>query len=335
MKKRALDKAYEEIDAKYKDMSEEDMKKEMETLNKEITGKEKALENLDGEAREKMKKDLEKKNNRLKNLEGYSKNKTQISKIIDYRGSLEAKLANVIAVKDDSKKAYAEAKKEFVEASKLLKDENKTMEMDQNEYNDLLTKKENAEKEMKSQKEIFEKAQAKAKDLEAKIGKCNLAWRTLFTNKTWDDIQLRAKQTKGRFTRRKDEEIIEEPIEIEDKEIKEQIGKNVRKIQEEQKEEKNLPAKVTTWTKIKNFFKSIPAKIKEKFGFFLEAFKYGTPPHGGVGIGLERLTMILADTENIRDVVAFPKTASAYDLMSEAPNVVDEKQLNELGIKIK
>ena len=106
----------------------------------------------------------------------------------------------------------------------------------------------------------------KAKDLEAKIGKCNLAWRTLFTNKTWDDIQLRAKQTKGRFTKRKDEEIIEEPIEIEDKEIKEQIGKNVRKIQEEQKEEKNLPAKVTTWTKIKNFFKSIPAKIKEKFG---------------------------------------------------------------------
>lgn len=208
MKKRALDKAYEEIDAKYKDMSEEDMKKEMETLKKEITGKEKALENLDGEAREKMKKDLEKKNNRLKNLEGYSKNKTQISKIIDYRGRLEAKLANVIAVKDDSKKAYAEAK----------------------------------------------------------IGKCNLAWRTLFTNKTWDDIQLRAKQTKGRFTRRKDEEIIEEPIEIEDKEIKEEIGKNVRKIQEEQKEKKNLPAKVTTWTKIKNFFKSIPAKIKEKFG---------------------------------------------------------------------
>ena len=61
----------------------------------------------------------------------------------------------------------------------------------------------------------------------------------------------------------------------------------------------------------------------------------GPPPPGGVGLGLERLTMTLADTENIRDVVAFPKTASAYDLMSEAPNVVDEKQLNELGIKIK
>lgn len=76
-------------------------------------------------------------------------------------------------------------------------------------------------------------------------------------------------------------------------------------------------------------------EAKEKFGFFIDAFKYGTPPHGGVGIGLERLIMILAGTDNIRDVVAFPKTASASDLMSEAPNVVDEKQLNELGIAIK
>ena len=75
-------------------------------------------------------------------------------------------------------------------------------------------------------------------------------------------------------------------------------------------------------------------EAKEKFGFFLDAFKYGAPPHGGVGIGLERLIMILADTENIRDVVAFPKTASAFDLMSEAPNIVDEKQLNELGLKV-
>ena len=75
-------------------------------------------------------------------------------------------------------------------------------------------------------------------------------------------------------------------------------------------------------------------QAKEKFGFFLEAFKYGTPPHGGVGIGLERLIMILTGTDNIRDVVAFPKTASASDLMSEAPNIVDVKQLDELGIKV-
>lgn len=76
-------------------------------------------------------------------------------------------------------------------------------------------------------------------------------------------------------------------------------------------------------------------EAKRRFGFFLEAFRYGTPPHGGVGIGLERLVMILAGTDNIRDVVAFPKTASAADLMSEAPSGVDGKQLDELGIAIK
>lgn len=75
-------------------------------------------------------------------------------------------------------------------------------------------------------------------------------------------------------------------------------------------------------------------EAREKFGFFIDAFRYGTPPHGGVGIGLERLVMILAGTDNIRDVVAFPKTASASDLMSEAPNTVDEKQLKELHIAL-
>lgn len=73
----------------------------------------------------------------------------------------------------------------------------------------------------------------------------------------------------------------------------------------------------------------------EKFSWFIDAFQYGTPPHGGVGIGLERLTMILAGTDNIRDVVAFPKTASASDLMAQAPSPVDPAQLKELGIETK
>lgn len=74
--------------------------------------------------------------------------------------------------------------------------------------------------------------------------------------------------------------------------------------------------------------------IDEKFGFFVDALKYGCPPHGGFALGLDRLVMLLAKTENIRDVIAFPKTASASDLMCECPGNVDEKQLKELGLSI-
>lgn len=72
----------------------------------------------------------------------------------------------------------------------------------------------------------------------------------------------------------------------------------------------------------------------ERFGFLLEAFKYGPPPHGGLAYGLDRMVMFLAGTDNIKDVITFPKNQNAYCPMSEAPNVVDEKQLKDLGIEI-
>lgn len=73
-------------------------------------------------------------------------------------------------------------------------------------------------------------------------------------------------------------------------------------------------------------------KAWERFGFLLEAFKFGPPPHGGLAFGFDRLIMFLAGTDNIKDVIAFPKNQNAYDPMSEAPNVVDDVQLKELGI---
>lgn len=73
----------------------------------------------------------------------------------------------------------------------------------------------------------------------------------------------------------------------------------------------------------------------EQFGFLMDALTFGAPPHGGLALGLERLTMILCNTENIRDVIAFPKTASASCLMSSAPNKVSEKQLDELNVTLK
>lgn len=75
-------------------------------------------------------------------------------------------------------------------------------------------------------------------------------------------------------------------------------------------------------------------QITSKFGFFVEALKYGAPPHGGLAFGLDRLTMILTGTDNIKDVIAFPKTSSASCLMSDCPNEVDLRQLEDLGLQI-
>ena len=75
-----------------------------------------------------------------------------------------------------------------------------------------------------------------------------------------------------------------------------------------------------------------PEDAQSKFGFLLDALQFGAPPHGGLAMGFDRWIMLLAGTENIREVIAFPKTASAQDIMADAPNVVDPAQLTELHV---
>ena len=72
----------------------------------------------------------------------------------------------------------------------------------------------------------------------------------------------------------------------------------------------------------------------EQFGFLMEAFEYGTPPHGGIAFGFDRLVMLLAKRSNLRETIAFPKTANATDLLCNAPSEVEDKQLQDLSIRV-
>ena len=87
--------------------------------------------------------------------------------------------------------------------------------------------------------------------------------------------------------------------------------------------------------KIFNILGLSDAEVEKKFGYFVNALQYGTPPHAGMAFGLDRLAMILGGTDNIRDVIAFPKNLAGVDPMSMAPTEVTAQQLEDLGIVIK
>ena len=275
-----LDKIYEDIDQTYGQATEEQMQEVLGNLEKEINGKREALARLQEQGSDKtegLEKDIESLEKRMQNIEGYAKNKVQIKRIQQYRDSLEQKLLLEINKRDAHQERLKTIIPEFQEVYKKFKDEKYTMELDGNEYNELVERKEALLAEIKSNREGLIIAKKRIIDLNSKIGKCNLAWKTLFVNKDWDEIQRRAASDEKRFTRKVSEKSLvladgkvdtgkkvrkEKDVTYDSDDVSKKIGENVSQILDGN----NLPAKVSRWTKIKNFFKGIPGKLKEVFG---------------------------------------------------------------------
>ena len=309
-----LETMYQNIDLKFKDASEEKISEEIargnlqieennneiEKLKETINTKQQLIEALKGKdesetspriqkAIEDASKELEEAQNKLKdyelkiskikngetNLIAYSKNKDQIKQIRIFKESIAKKLPVEIAKRDDSKAKMEAAEESLRDANKKLADEKLTMEMDQYEYNALLEQKAQAEKDVKEQTEIYIKAKDRILELQTKIGKCDLAWRTLFTGKSWDEIQRRALDPNTKFTRHIDEDTkLNRKSGIKEDKLINNIAKTVDGVRNEQEdqitndENADLPvptSKQKKKKKFKNFFKNAGRKLKELF----------------------------------------------------------------------
>lgn len=309
-----LETIYQNIDLKFKDASEEEIREEIargnlqieennneiEKLKETIKTKQQLIEALEGKdesetspriqkAIEDASKELEEAQNKLKdyelkileikngetNLISYSKNKNQIKQIRTFKESIAKKLPVEIAKRDDSKAKMEAAEESLRDANAKLANEKLTMEMDQYEYNALLEQKAQAEKDVKEQTEIYKKAKDRILELQTKIGKCDLAWKTLFTGKSWDEIQRRALDPNTKFTRHIDEDTkLNRKSGIKEDKLINNIAKTVDEVRNEQEdqitndENADLPvptSKHPRWEKFKNFFKNAGRKLKELF----------------------------------------------------------------------
>ena len=246
MAKRKLDIAFEEISTKYKDASETEIQKGINDVEArlqklrgdvgrqqgEIAGKQQLVQLLEGKLKnnpnskglltqieaskkeiatiqksiDKKQAEIDKAEKRKMNLQGYKKHKQEITRILKAKEQLKVSLKAEIGKRDEAKSQLASVRKMLEEANKKLMNEKATMEMTNAEYNDLLRKRDELPKQIQKLGEVQRHAEQRIRNLQAKIGQCDLAWRTLFADKDWDEIKRRSTEPNKKFTKQKVEQ---------------------------------------------------------------------------------------------------------------------------------
>lgn len=246
MASRKLDIAFDEINTKYKDASETEIQRginsvetrlqklrgDMETKKGEMANKQQLVQLLEGKLKEnpnskgllkqietskkeiatiqkaidKKQSEIDKAEKRKMNLQGYKNHKQEITRILKAKEQLKVSLKTQIGKRDEAKAQLANARKMLEEVNKKLINEKVTMEMTNAEYNDLLRKRDELPKQIQKLGEAQRHAEQRIRNLQAKIGKCDLAWRTLFVDKDWDEIKRRSTEPNKKFTKQKVEQ---------------------------------------------------------------------------------------------------------------------------------
>lgn len=246
MAKRKLDIVFEEIHTKYKDASETEIQKgingvearlqklrgDMETQKGEMANKQQLVQLLEGKLKEnpnskglltqietskkeiatiqksidKKQSEIDKAEKRKMNLQGYKNHKQEITRILKAKEQLQVSLKTEMGKRDEAKAQLANARKMLEEVNKKLINEKTTMEMTNAEYNDLLRKREELPKQIQKLGEMQRHAEQRIRNLQAKIGQCDLAWRTLFVDKDWDEIRRRSTEPNKKFTKQSEKQ---------------------------------------------------------------------------------------------------------------------------------
>ena len=246
MASRKLDIAFDEINTKYKDASEteiqrginsvetrlQELRGDMETQKSEMANKQQLVQLLEEKLKEnpnskglltqietskkeiatiqksidKKQSEIDKAEKRKMNLQGYKNHKQEITRILKAKEQLQVSLKTEMGKRDEAKAQLAKARKMLEEVNKKLINEKTTMEMTNAEYNDLLRKREELPKQIQKLGEMQRHAEQRIRNLQAKIGQCDLAWRTLFVDKDWDEIRRRSTEPNKRFTKQSEKQ---------------------------------------------------------------------------------------------------------------------------------